>query len=287
MVQDAEASVRMIRLREALHAAPSKDAFRAVYDLIAESGNGYPTPDLPSWRDAQERLDATDEAERALATWDDSVRAYPINSTVLIAGEKVMPWAKLVRRVLIYRFPANDMMTLARSPLMANLTQVEAVRSEGDVLEAFIGPTAIRRLVVIDIRRGYIAEDTWRRLVTAPQLATLERLRLSDLYVQPELLGAWLDGTPGRSLRELSLEEVSEPVLRESVLARPVILGHLTALAARECHLDDATAALLARASDLAKLETLDLRDNPRITGVGRTVILDAPQFRSTTVLFD
>lgn len=289
-VTEANASPRMTRLREALHGAPSEDGFRRVFDLIAECSEGYPTADLPGWRDLQERRDAIDAAEVALRTWDDSTRLYGIDSDCFVTSTAVLPWAKLVRGVHVYRRSDNlgpaRMALIAASPLMAELNQIIVTRSEGDILEPFTQPTEVRRIVVLDITDGYVAPDTWRALATAPQLAALERLRLADMSVTPDALAAWLDGMPGRSLNHLELEAIAGPVLQESVLPRPRILRQLASLAARDCYLDDHAAALLAGATDLAHLHTLDLRGNAGITQAGRAMIQGAPQFRSTTVLF-
>ena len=86
----APVDARLERLRALLARTPSSEAFRDVFDVVAESKQ---FPELPPWKDAAARDAAIEEALRALTTWDDALRAYPPDSTYFVDRSDVKPYS--------------------------------------------------------------------------------------------------------------------------------------------------------------------------------------------------
>ncbi len=282
----ATESPRMARLRAVLAGQPGEQPFREVFGIVA----GAEYPGLPAWRDENEREQATTESLRALEKWDVAFRKVPLNSRFVIDKGVVNSTVRLLRRIEFYRDDdANsDANLLAASPYMRDLRQVVVIRSCCNLLKPFTGSTEVRALRVVEVTNSSISDETWNRIALAPGFALLERLSLHDLDVWPAGLARALDGTPGRALRDLELWDVPQgrELLRDVLLPRKGIVSQLTSLALVRCYLRDEHADALARASDLRGLHTLDLRKN-EISAKARKAILDAPQFRSTRVIFD
>ena len=231
------------------------------------------------------------EALRVLENWDDAFRSCSPNSRWLIDKGVATPLARLCRKVHFYRDDnANtEAYALATSPHTRDLRQIVVTRSCCDLLSPFAASTTtVRALRVVEVHDSPIGDEGWNLLPSAPAFASVERLSLSNIMVPARELARVLDGTPGRALRDLELRSVSYAgeLVREVLLPRKTIVKQLTSLAVNSCFLRDADAETFARASDLRGLHTLDLRGN-EISARGRKAILDAPQFRSTRVLFD
>jgi hypothetical protein len=237
------------------------------------------------WRDPAEVIEAIDDAERGLADWDDAVRESVIDHAFL--GDMIVhPWARLMRHVVVSRPEERWWMlrALLESPWMVDLVGLEIRRSEVDLghLARSLHVRKLRRLVIHDTS---VAGDKVTALAASANLQGLSHLTLSRLHLPPAWLAQWLDGTPGRSLRELVLAGIAGEGHLEVLLARPELLERLEVLGMPESFLGESQVLKLAGCGALAKLRLLDLRGSTPISADLAGALRAAPQFARTQVL--
>ncbi|MCY1056836.1 hypothetical protein [Nannocystis sp. SCPEA4] len=285
LVADPEAgsvSLRRLHLRRLLAAPPVRETFSEILDRLRSP----PASDVV-WRDPAELLEAIEEAERAMGEWDDAIRASSIDAAFF--GEQVGPWARLLRHVVMARAQQRGWMLreAMQSPHLRELVGLEIRGSEVDLRHVAHSRQVqkLRRLVLHDTP---ITDDEQAALVISKNLAGLVHLTLSRLHMPAARLAEWLDGTPGRSLRELVLVGFADEEHLAVLLARPALLGRLALLRLQDAALGEAQVLRLAECRALANLRVLDLgtsSGHSQISAKAAEALRGAPQFARTRVL--
>ncbi|WAS94179.1 hypothetical protein [Nannocystis punicea] len=281
--EERRVSTRRLLLRRLLAAPPVRITFAQVLGQLRER----PAADL-QWRDEDEQLEAIDEAEQVMAGWGEAEREGALGEA-FFGDMRVRPWARLLRRVVVARVEQNAWMlpALLQSPYAAGLTGLEIRRSEVD-LRAIAGSTQVRGLRRLILHDTAITEEEFAALVTTPNLAGLTHSTLSNLSLPPARLARWLDGTPGRSLRELVLAGFAGAEHLEVLLARAPVLLRLRSLGVVDGYVGDAEVLRLAACEALGGLATLDLRGSRSpISQAAAAKLRAAPHLARTQVLLD
>lgn len=232
-------------LREVLREGPSENTWRSVVELFA------------MWPDGEAKLDALAWADRALASWDDRLRAADTASTALFDGPRLSSLARIVRSISIHR-------------------RAEGGRSE---LLAVIGSGEAGRLARLDIVRSEIGSDAWEAMADSPHLTGLQHLHVTNTVMGAEVLRRILASPRLPALRCLKLSDVAiEPQgLHTAVEASPAF--ELRAFGLSRNVLGDEGAGLLARASWLRSVERLILRHD-FIRAPGMRALLSSAHLR-------
>lgn len=274
-------SPRRRELRRLLAGPRSRDAFLEIFGVI----RNRPAPSLP-WRDAAEVEEAIDEAERALADWDDRLREAAL-ALAFAGGREVHRWSRLIRYLLVANVTDQGWSAAMRSPWLAGLVSVEVRRSEVDLIALARSPH-VRGLKRLVIHKTAVVDADHAALIGSPNLAGLTHLTLSHLHLPPERLAAWLDGTPGRSLRELALHGFPGAGHLDVLLARPALLARLQRLELHEGWLRDPEIHRLAACTALAGLRVLDLgARRGEVSPAAAAALRAAPTFARATIVLE
>ena len=275
-------SPRRMQLRRRLAGPRTAEAFQELLGLI----RARPGEDLP-WRDEAEVAEAIAEAEQGLAAWDDATRVGGL-AALFFGDGRVRPWSQLLRHLEVARVEGAHLWAAAmNSPWLARLVGLEVRRSSVDFqsLARSTHVCGLRRLVVHD---AAITDDEEAALVGSKNLAGLTHLTLSSLHLPPGRLAAWLDGAPGRSVRELVLRGLARAEHIEVLLARPRQLARLEHLGLCDGWLRDPEALRLASCAALGHLRVLDLRSRELPHGISPTaaaVLRASPQLARAEIL--
>jgi hypothetical protein len=217
---------RIDLLIDVLEQGPSERTWSVVYELFA------------LWPESDARARSLENADRAMAAWDDRLRCADTSSAALFNGARLSSLARLVRFISIYRRDDGG-----RSELLAVVTSEEAAHLTG-----------------LDIVKSEIGRRAWQTMIDSPYLRNLRHLHVTNTVMGGDIVPRLLQSSGMPHLRCLKLIDIG--LSAASLRIGPTMPRALQRIDFSRNLLAHDGALALAESPWLASVERLALRDN-------------------------